>query len=122
MNGHACWLGHAGWRGVLYEPLNNELVCLDPEDLVADDQGRPPRIKEMLERLDVNHLSQFYQLWQRVPELSCRRRRSRNAVAGGAAPGRTSVPAALALGCRGLGVVRFDFVYVCSGCQKLLSF
>ena len=72
IKGHPHWIAYDGWRGVLYEPLNDELVCIDHGDLVPDEHCRLPRIKAMLGALGIDHLSQFYQLWDRASGGACR--------------------------------------------------
>ena len=44
-NGHRHYIGYDGWRGVIYEPLSNDLVVLDSKDLEDAKTGIHPIVQ-----------------------------------------------------------------------------
>ena len=63
VSGHLHYIGYDGWRGVIYEPLGNELVGLDANDLEKAKDGTHS-IKRLRQYLDIKCFKQVYQLWK----------------------------------------------------------
>lgn len=63
VSGHLHYIGYDGWRGVIYEPLGNELVGLDANDLEKEKDGTHP-IRRLRQHLDIKCFKQVHQLWK----------------------------------------------------------
>ena len=57
------YIGYDGLRGVIYEPLGNELVALDGKDLEDTKIGIHP-IHRLREKLSIKCFGQVHQLWK----------------------------------------------------------
>ena len=64
-NGHRHYIGYDGWRGVIYEPLSNELVVLDSKDLEDAKTGIHP-IAQLRKKLHVKDFRGVFQLWKKT--------------------------------------------------------
>ena len=64
-SGHRHYIGYDGWRGVIYEPLSNDLVVLDGKDMEDAKTGIHP-IVQLREKLCVKDFRGVYQLWKKT--------------------------------------------------------
>ena len=39
IDGHPHYTGYDGWRGMIHEPMNNDLVSLDADDVERSEAG-----------------------------------------------------------------------------------
>ena len=60
---HDHYIGYDGWRGVIYEPLGNELVALDSKDLKNTKSGTHPIVR-LRRKLRIKDFGPVYQLWK----------------------------------------------------------
>ena len=58
------YFAYDGWRGLLYEPLNNELVALEEKD-VASGKAATTRFVRIRDALRIKHFGGVYQLWKK---------------------------------------------------------
>lgn len=64
-NGHSHYIAYDGWRGVIYEPLDNELVVLESRDLEDAKTGIHPIVR-LRQKLHIKDFRGVYQLWKKV--------------------------------------------------------
>ena len=64
-SGHRHYIGYDGWRGVIYEPLSNDLVVLDGKDMEDAKTGIHP-IVQLCQKLCVKDFRGVYQLWKKT--------------------------------------------------------
>ena len=60
---HAHYIAYGAWRGVVYEPFDNQLVALDRGGPTG--AGAGGRLSAPLKELDIHHFTVHAQLWKR---------------------------------------------------------
>ena len=58
------YIAYDGWRGLLYEPLNNDLVALEEKDVASGKAGITEFVR-IRDALKIKHFGGVYQLWKK---------------------------------------------------------